>query len=76
LYGIVINSKRGLFTNNPSSHADSVGVPPGHPSLKSFLGVPLVLDGKIMGALGVANREGGYGHEQQEDLEAIVPAVM
>jgi GAF domain-containing protein len=25
---------------------------------------------------GVANREGGYSSEQQEDLEAIVPAIV
>ena len=42
------------------SHPDSIGVPHGHPLLTSFLGVPLVLDEKIMGMLGVANREGGY----------------
>ncbi len=29
-----------------------------------------------MGLLGVANREGGYSCDQQEDLEAIAPAVM
>ena len=43
--------------------------------LTSFLGVPLILDKKIIGILGVANREGGYSSEQQADLEAIVPAV-
>ncbi len=44
--------------------------------LTLFLGVPLMLDKKIVGMLGVANREGGYSHEQQADLEAIAPAVM
>ena len=38
--------------------------------------MPLVLDGKTMGMIGVANREGGYSCEQQEDLEEIAPAVM
>jgi len=35
-----------------------------------------MLDKKIVGMLGVANREGGYSHEQQADLEAIVPAIV
>ncbi len=46
------------------------------PTLTSFLGVPLILDRKIVGMLGVANRGGGYSHEQQADLEAIAPAVV
>ena len=71
LYGIVINSEKSFFTNDPLSHPDSIGVPHGHPPLTSFLGVPLILDEKIMGMLGVANREGGYSSEQQEDLEAM-----
>ena len=76
LYGSIISSEKGFFTNDPPSHPDSIGILHGHPLLTSFLGVPLVLDGKIMGMIGVANREGGYSHEQQEDLEAIAPAVV
>ncbi|MDQ1276443.1 MAG: hypothetical protein QG610_2021, partial [Euryarchaeota archaeon] len=76
LYGIVINDKKSFFTNDPQSHPDSVGLPYGHPLITSFLGVPLVLDEKIMGIIGVANREGGYSFEPQEDLEKIASAVV
>jgi PAS domain S-box-containing protein len=75
LYGSVVNSGKSFFTNDPPSHFDSIGVPKGHPPLMSFLGVPLVQDGKTIGVLAVANHEGGYSCEQQEDLEAIAPAV-
>ncbi|WP_440947665.1 PAS domain S-box protein [Methanosarcina sp. T3] len=75
LYGSVIIDEKSFFTNNPQSHPDSRGLPEGHPPIKSFLGVPLVLDGKTIGLIAVANREGGYSYEQQEDLEAIAPAV-
>ncbi len=76
LYGRIVDSGKGFFTNDPSSHPDSIGLPEGHPPLTSFLGVPLILDGKIIGILAVANRENGYSLEQQEDLEAIAPAVV
>jgi PAS domain S-box-containing protein len=76
LYGHVITSGKSFFTNNPPLHSKSIGLPAAHPPLKSFLGVPLFLDGKIKGMIAVANREGGYSHEQLEDLEAIAPAVM
>ncbi|AKB35071.1 sensory transduction histidine kinase [Methanosarcina siciliae C2J] len=76
LYGTVINNEKGFFTNDPSSHPDSIGIPEGHPPITSFLGVSLVQDGKMIGLIAVANREGGYSSEQQEDLEAIAPAVV
>jgi PAS domain S-box-containing protein len=75
LYGHVIGSGKGFFTNDPQSHPDSIGVPLGQPLLKSFLGVPLAQNGQIVGVLVVANREGGYSYEQLEDIEAIAPAV-
>ena len=37
--------------------------------------MPLILDGKTIGLIVVANRESGYSYEQQEDLESIVPVV-
>ena len=76
LYGSVINNEKGFFTNDPLSHPDSIGLPYGHPPITSFLGVPLVQDGKTMGLIAVANREGGYSCEQQKDLETIAPAVV
>jgi len=75
LYGSVIINEKSFFTNDPQSHPDSIGVPPGHPPLTSFLGVPLVQNGKTVGLIAVANRENGYSCEQLEDLEAIAPAV-
>ena len=68
LYGSVIANKKGFFTNDPSSHPDSIGLPCGHPPITSFLGVPLLQEGETMGLIAVANREGGYTSEQQEDL--------
>ncbi len=76
LYGSVIDTEKGFFTNKPLSHPDSIGLPFGHPPINSFLGVPLVLDGKTMGVIAVADREGGYSSEHQENLEAIAPAIM
>ena len=75
LYGSVIINGEGFFANDPQSHPESIGLPHGHPPIESFLGVPLIQDGEIMGVIAVANREGGYTYEQQEDLEAIALSV-
>jgi two-component sensor histidine kinase len=76
LYGRIIDSGKGFFTNDPLSHPDSIGLPSGHPALKSFLSVPLIEEGKVVGILAVANRDCDYSCKQFEDLEAIAPAVM
>ncbi|OEU41627.1 hypothetical protein BGV40_13935, partial [Methanosarcina sp. Ant1] len=76
VYGHVVDSGKSFFTNDPPLHPDSSGLPHVHQLLMSFLGVPLLSNGKTIGLIAVANREGGYSCEQQEDLEAVAPAVM
>jgi PAS domain S-box-containing protein len=76
LYGKVILESKGFFTNAPSDHPDSIGIPPGHPSLTAFLGVPLIRDKKAIGMIAVGNREGGYSQTELEMLETITPIMV
>jgi PAS domain S-box-containing protein len=71
LFDSVLKNGKSLLCNNPSTHPDSFGVPEGHPVIGSFLAVPLTHAGGTMGMIGVANREGGYRKEEQEDLESL-----
>jgi GAF domain-containing protein/PAS domain-containing protein len=72
----VLASGQAFFTNDPSSHPASSSTPAGHPPLRAFLGVPLMHGGSVMGILGLANRDGGYGPEDLEALEALAPAIV
>lgn len=76
IYGRILRDGKGFFTNDIDSHRDPVGIPKGHPPLTAFLGVPLAHDGCTAGVLAVANREGGYGVEHLEMLEALAPVVV
>ena len=76
IYGRVLLDGKGLYTNDPSSHPDSIGLPEGHPPLTAFLGAPLIHDGRTIGMVSVGNREGGYRDEDLEALEAITPAIV
>jgi PAS domain S-box-containing protein len=76
IYGRVLIDGKGFFTNDLVTHPDSIGLPSGHPSLTSFLGVPLKNDGKTIGMMAVANREGGYSQDEQDLLEALAPSVV
>ena len=60
LFGRVIRSGEALVSNNPAAHPASAGVPPGHPPLDAFAGLPIKADGEMIGMLGLANREGGF----------------
>lgn len=75
IYGRVLLDGKSFFTNDPGSHPDSIGTPGGHPPLKSFLGVPLRRDGKVIGVIAMGNREGGYRQDELKSLEALAPAV-
>jgi PAS domain S-box-containing protein len=74
--GRILTDGVGFFTNDPATHPDSIGLPPGHPPVNSFLGIPLINNGEVIGMIGVGNREGGYTQEQQEAIEALGPAVV
>jgi PAS domain S-box-containing protein len=76
LYGRVILDGKGFFANDPASHPDAVGVPTGHPPLTAFLGVPLTHKGRVVGMIGLGNREGGYREEDREAAESLAPAVV
>jgi PAS domain S-box-containing protein len=76
IYGRVLKDGKGFFSNKPSSHPDRIGLPSGHPELHSFLGAPLVGDGRTVGMIGLANRERGYAQEELEALEAMTPAMV
>ena len=76
IYGRVVSDGKSLFTNDPAHHPDRIGLPKGHPPLESFLGVPLIREGRVIGLVAVGNREGGYTQTQQTALEALMPAIV
>jgi|GEM_PF-983505 len=76
VYGSVMLDGKGFFTNDPPSHPDSIGVPEGHPELTAFLGVPLIYEGKVIGMLGLGNRDDGYCDVELELIEDLVPAIV
>jgi PAS domain S-box-containing protein len=60
LFGAVITTGKAVIANSPSTDARRGGLPPGHPPLRAFLGLPLYRSDKMIGVIGVANRPGGY----------------
>lgn len=75
LFGHVIRTQQVLISNDPAHDPHRGGLPHGHPNLDTFLGVPIMADGQMVGMLGMANREGGYDADLVERLEPLIGAI-
>lgn len=75
LFGEVIKTGQVLFTNSPSKHPSSCGVPKGHPALNSFAGIPLFDGEQFLAMVGIANRPQGYNDQMIEDLAPLLEAT-
>ena len=72
LFGAVIVTGEPVIANSPSTDPRSGGIPEGHPDLNAFLGVPFYKNDKMMGMVGIANREGGYDEAIVEYLRPFL----
>ncbi len=75
LFGRVITSGATVISNDPATDPRSGGLPPGHPPLRHFMGVPVVGGSGIVGMIGVANRPGGYTDAEQAKIETLARSV-
>ena len=76
IWGRVIKDETAFFTNDPASHADSVGLPEGHPDLDSFLGVPLFRNDRIVGMISLANKPGGFNAQDLREVNALTRVMV
>ncbi|MEV7808751.1 GAF domain-containing protein [Microbispora sp. NPDC088329] len=73
LLGLLIKEPQTLRLADISRHPESYGFPPGHPSMGSFLGVPVRVRDEVFGNLYLTEKRGGG--EFDEDDEAVVVAL-
>ncbi len=72
LFGSVMTSAAAVIANDPSTDPRRAGIPEGHPPLDAFLGLPFFHRDKMIGMVGIANREGGYDKELIESLRPFL----
>jgi len=65
LFARAVLEDRAVRTVDATTDPERVGQPRGHPRVRSFLGVPLRLDGRPIGMIGLANRRGPYEDEHE-----------
>ena len=75
LFGKVIQSGKVVLSNDAVTDPRSGGIPPGHPSMRNFLGVPIIRENKVVGMIGIANCPKGYSGTEQAGLEILSHAT-
>jgi signal transduction histidine kinase len=75
ILGVLIRDAEPLRLTDISSDPRSVGFPPGHPPMKSFLGVPILLRGVAYGNLYLTEKAGGEDFtEDDQELVRLLAA--
>jgi signal transduction histidine kinase len=70
--GVLWEESRPLRLADVGDHPRSIGVPPGHPPMRSFLGVPILHRDAAWGGLYLTDKQGGPFTEADEEAAVIL----
>ena len=73
ILGLLLNHPAPIRLDDMATHPSAVGFPPGHPIMKSFLGVPVRVRGQVFGNLYLTDKRGAEGFSTAD--ERIVTAL-
>jgi signal transduction histidine kinase len=75
ILGVLIRDAQPLRLHDLADDPRSVGFPPGHPPMKSFLGLPIMLRGIAYGNLYLTEKEDGQDFtDEDEELAQLLAA--
>jgi diguanylate cyclase (GGDEF)-like protein/PAS domain S-box-containing protein len=74
LIGSVLASGEAVVANDAPGDPRRAGLPPGHPAIACFLGLPIRQGEAMIGMVGIANRPGGYDAGVAAYLEPFLGA--
>ncbi len=63
-----------LRLSDVEAHPHSYGFPPGHPVMRTFLGVPIQIRGEAWGNLYLTEKEGGGDFDEDDEAAVVVLA--
>ncbi len=67
LLGVVIREGETLRIDRIAEHPDSSGFPTHHPAMTSFIGLPIIYEGRIVGDLYLTDKNGGQPFSKQDE---------
>ena len=74
ILGLLIEDARPLRLADLAEHPRSYGFPAGHPPMRTFLGVPLLIDGRAWGNLYLCEQEDGRAFDEADEQAVVLLA--
>src|SRR3954468_14315400 len=74
ILGVLIEEPQPLRLHDVGAHPKSYGFPPGHPEMRTFLGVPIIIRGEAWGNLYLTEKEGGEDFDEADEASVVVLA--
>ncbi|MFF5406775.1 GAF domain-containing protein [Streptomyces misionensis] len=68
ILGLLIREPRPLRMEDLGEHPESTGFPPGHPPMRTFLGAPVQVRGKVFGNLYLTDKHGGLPFDADDEV--------
>ncbi|MFD6857068.1 GAF domain-containing sensor histidine kinase [Rhodococcus sp. NPDC060090] len=68
ILGLLINDPRPVRLADLSKHPASIGFPPNHPPMKSFLGTPIMVRGKVFGSIYLTEKLGATEFTEEDGV--------
>ncbi len=75
LFGVTLRTAEPVLTNDPYHDGRRGGLPTDHPPMTSYLGLPVVRGGELVGMIGLANMPGGFHQEHVDFLQPLLAAI-
>ena len=75
LIGEVLRTGAVVIANDPRCDPRRGGLPPGHPPIDAFVGIPLLHGDRLIGVVGLANRADAYSPAVLEWLAPLLDTV-
>jgi signal transduction histidine kinase len=73
--GHITRVGRAVRVADLTAHPASMGFPPAHPPMRSFLGVPVGIGERVVGNLYLADKPGGFTAEDEDVVVALAAAA-
>lgn len=68
ILGLLVNDPRPVRLPDLSKHSASIGFPPNHPPMKSFLGTPIMVRGKVFGSIYLTEKLGAPEFTEEDEV--------
>jgi len=76
ILGVLIDDARPLRLHDLAEDNRSVGFPPNHPPMRSFLGVPVTARGRVYGNLYLTEKDGGRDFDADDERALTLLAAQ